>query len=231
MTLTTESLADVVDELLAEIAPDDAALYRPRFNIAPSDLCWIVTPDAERRRVLVPARWGYVAGRRSIINVRAETLASGSGFREAFHARRCAIVSDGFFEWNAAKAPFWFHRSGGGLVLMAGICQAPEPTDPAARPRFTVVTTRPNPLVGEVHDRMPVILERDVLDTWLTSESAPAVTRLLAPAADGVLASRPVSRRVGSVKNDDPACILPLPEDGDASAAEPARASRQTSLF
>lgn len=230
MTLTTESMAEVVDGLLAGIAPDDAALYRPRFNMAPSDLGWIVAPDAENERVLVPAVWGYRAGERSLINVRAETLASGAGFREAFHSRRCVVVSDGFFEWNRAKAPFWYHRQGGGLVLMAGLYQ----TSPhAARPRFTVITTRPNPLVAAVHDRMPVVLERDGLDAWLTSESAVAVTRLLAPAAETVLVATPVSRRVSSVKNDDPACVLPLSAQGDATAEVETRhaSSRQTTLF
>ena len=77
MTLTTESIADVVDELLAEISPADAALYRPRFNVAPSDLHWIVGRGDAGRRILLPAVWGYLAGSRALINVRATQCDSG----------------------------------------------------------------------------------------------------------------------------------------------------------
>jgi putative SOS response-associated peptidase YedK len=125
MTLTTTDLADVVDALVAEIAPEDARRYRARFNVAPSDLHWIV--DVRRgHRVLHPAIWGYLASGRPLINVRSEPLADGKGFREALESRRCVVVSDGFLEWTKpAREPFWYHRTSGGLVLLAGLYQHP----------------------------------------------------------------------------------------------------------
>jgi putative SOS response-associated peptidase YedK len=245
MTLTTSSIADVVDELLAEISPGDTELYRPRFNVAPSDLHWIVERQGGNR-LLVPAVWGFGGSRRALINVRGETLASGTAFREAFRASRCVVVSDGFLEWSAEKTPFWYHRADGGLVLMAGLyqrvrdtCAVPSSHSPPSpsvaspsRPRFTVITTRPNGLVSQVHDRMPVVLPRDRIDDWLTGEPTDAVTRLLAPADEDLLVATPLSRRVNSVKHDDPACLAPSLDDGARDQKVKGRSSsRQTSLF
>ncbi|MEO8212691.1 MAG: SOS response-associated peptidase, partial [Myxococcales bacterium] len=182
------------------------------------------------RRVLVPAMWGYLASASSrlLINVRGEQVASGGGFRRAFDARRCVMVTDGFFEWDQRRMPYWYHRPDGGLILMAGLSQAPgakEQTGPRF-PRFTVLTTRPNQVVAQVHNRMPVIIPPDRLDLWLTAEPA-AASRLIAPAPDEALVATAVSRRVNSVKNDDPGCLTPAaPTD-----APPPAPPRQGSLF
>src|SRR4051794_28938408 len=125
-TLSNHDLNDLLRELHADLALDDAApLFRPRYNIAPSDTHWIVEARGDGR-VLAPAVWGYLASGRQLINVRGEQIASGRGFRQAFDRRRCVLVTDGFFEWNRSRAPFWYHRPDGGLVLLAGLFQEPD---------------------------------------------------------------------------------------------------------
>lgn len=208
MTLTRKDVFEIVEELDAEVSDDDARLYRPRYNVAPSDRHWILRAEGDGR-VLVPATWGYLAGGKPLINVRAEQVASGRGFRDAFQDRRCAVITDGFFEWNDKREPTWFHRRDGGLVLLAGLYHRP-PDAPA--PRFTVLTTRPNKMVAAVHDRMPVAIDpRDAtaLEAWLTAAAPTEVTRWLAPAPEDLLIATPVSRHVNSVKNDDPQCVAP----------------------
>ena len=223
-TLTKDDFEGIARDLDAEFSPDDARLYRPRFNIAPSDLHWIVEAGADKR-VLVPAQWGYLASGKPLINVRGEQVGSGRGFREAFQSRRCLVVTDGFYEWDRAKSPFWFHRQDGGLVLLAGLFQPPMAGAAAGppRPRFTILTTRPNRAVAAVHDRMPVVVAPAAIDDWLTAEPALAAT-LLRSAPDDALAVRQVSKRVGSVKNDDPACLEPV-------TATDAKPPAQGSLF
>jgi putative SOS response-associated peptidase YedK len=159
-TLRKKKLKDVADALDAEYGPDDEPLYRPRYNVAPTDLVWIVEYSADRR-VLRPARWNYlVSGGRPLINLRGENVGSGTGHRDAFASRRCAVVTDAFYEWpGKGLAPFLFHRADD------------------VHARFTVLTTRPNALVARVHDRMPVILpvERLALlrQVWALEEGAP----------------------------------------------------------
>ena len=59
MTLTIETIEEIADMLDAEVAPDDARRHRRRYNVAPSDVHWILEYGADRR-VLTPAHWGYV---------------------------------------------------------------------------------------------------------------------------------------------------------------------------
>ena len=220
-TLRKKTLREVADDLDAEYAADDEPLYRARFNVAPTDVAWIVEFGADRR-VLRPATWNYlVSSGRPLINLRGESVGSGTGYREAFASRRCAVVTDGVYEWPPTKgsAPTWFHRADDGLVLLGGLFQRPKSDDVHAR--FTVLTTRPNALVARVHDRMPVILPVESLDEWLAAEPADAV-RLIGPAPADALVATAVSKHVNSVRNDDPACVVPA-EHG----AEPA----QRSLF
>jgi putative SOS response-associated peptidase YedK len=212
-------MSDVAEALDAEYAAADEQLYRPRFNVAPTDQAWIVEygPD---RRVIRPATWNYqVRDGRPLINVRGEQLASGAGFRDAFDSRRCAVVTDGFYEWpGKGLAPFWFHRADGGLVLLGGLFQRPRGAD--RYPRFTVLSAPPNRLVAAVHDRMPVVVPLVELDDWLTGQPARAA-RMLGAAPEDALISTAVSRHVNSAKHDDPACIA------DAAPETPA----QRSLF
>jgi putative SOS response-associated peptidase YedK len=214
VTLTKTGIRGLASDLDAEFSPEDEALFRPRYNVAPSDVHWMVEGRGDAR-VLLPAVWGYPTATRSLVNVRGEQVASGAGFREAFRARRCAVVTDGFYEWNARREPFWFHRADGGLVLLAGLYHAGAE---AQRPRFTILTTRPNHLMTPIHDRMPVVLANATLDDWLTAPPARAA-QLIAPAADAALVVQAVSKRVNSVKHDDPGCLA-APE-----------APRQGSLF
>ena len=154
VTLTIDDIDEIAGMLDAELSPEDARRYKRRYNVAPSDRHWILEYGADRR-VLVPAKWGYVPTspssssgrvRKPLINVRGEQVGSGHGFREAFASRRCAVVTDGFFEWNARREPFWYHRADGGLVLLGGLFQGAADTE--REPRFTVLTTRPNKLIA-----------------------------------------------------------------------------------
>lgn len=196
--------------------------YRPRWNIAPTDPHWIVRMQREDREAL-PARWGLVQfGSRdakraaSQINARAETLDSRPAFRNAWRkSRRCAVPADGFFEWvgpKEARQPIWFHRPDNSIFFFAGLYESWQPTPDMWQRTFTIITTSPNGLVAPIHDRMPVIVPAEHLDDWLFQANEPAaVQQLLVPAPDSYLIATPVSPRVNSVKNDDPACLEPVP--------------------
>jgi putative SOS response-associated peptidase YedK len=223
VTLTMDDVDELADALDAELSPEDARLYKRRYNGAPSDRHWILEYGADKR-VLVPAKWGYLStlptssssgrARKPLINVRGEQVGSGHGFRDAFASRRCAVVTDGFFEWNARREPFWYHRADGGLVLLGGLFQSAAETE--REPRFTVLTTRPNELIAAVHDRMPVIVPAAQIDEWLTAPPAEAAA-LIRPAPADALIATSVSRRVNKVANDDPGCLAPAAPDAQGS--------------
>lgn len=202
---------------ILDAAPDDeeAAAWRPRYNVAPTQLHPILRAVDGTRR-LGRAVWGLPpVEHRPVINARAETLAERPMFRDALARRRCVVPVDGFFEWQGAQ-PYWYHRPDGGLLLLAGLWEeGPPGPDGVARPRFVVVTTAPNRLVAPVHDRMPAILPPGCIGQWL---ARPALD-LVAPAPDDALVATPVSPRVSSPAHDD------------AKLLEPVRPRTQLSLF
>lgn len=226
-TLTRKSMEELATALDVEVRPEYGAMYRPRYNIAPTDQHWIVRTKYERRELL-PAAWGLVnswqtdaKGAFRQINARSETAPSRPAFREAYERRRCVVPADGFFEWTGtkqARQPIWFHQPDGGLLLFAGLQESwRKPETGEWQRTFTILTTAANELVARVHDRMPVILPAERVDEWLhvpaddvaRKQYAEGLRPVLAPAAEGVLVATEVSMRVNSVQNDDAVCLAP----------------------
>jgi putative SOS response-associated peptidase YedK len=205
-TLTRPDLSGVARLLGAELDPNDAAAWCPRYNVAPGQQAFVARAAGGRVR-LAPARFGF-AGRkgRLVANARSETAGRLPMFRQPLREGRCVVPSDGFFEWQGGggrRFPLWYHRPDGDLVLMAGLVR-PAPDGGL---EFVILTTPPNEEVRGVHDRMPALLSSEEAVAWLAGpEPAP-----LRPAAEGGLEARPVSPRVNSVANDDPDCLAPPP--------------------
>ncbi len=136
MTLSRRELAELADELDAMPMAGAADVYRPRYNVAPTDIHPIVRLDGPQRR-LQPAVWGFAPsapGRPPLFNARAETAPIKDSFRDAFVNGRCVVPADGFYEWagtGQARRPFWFHRADGKLLLFAGLY---EPSATAGAP-------------------------------------------------------------------------------------------------
>jgi putative SOS response-associated peptidase YedK len=74
---------------------------------------------------------------------------------------------------------------------------------------FSIITTTANELVSAIHDRMPVILDRDDYGRWL-SNIEPDPRDLLMPYPAEPMTMWPISRRVNSPANDDPELLTPV---------------------
>ncbi len=235
-TLTRRDFEQLAAELGAEVRAEDAALFRPRYNIAPTDQHWVLRQKYEQRQLL-PAKWGLVnswaadaKGAFKQINARAETALKRPAFRDAFIERRCVVPADGFFEWIGAKEarrPVWFHAPDDGLLLFAGLYESwHDPQSDAWQRTFTILTTDANGVVASVHDRMPVIVPPERVEEWLfipaqnKQSRAQDLLALMRPAGDGVLVATEVSRRVNSVANDDADCLA-LAGDSDLAIEAP----------
>lgn len=72
-----------------------------------------------------------------------------------------------------------------------------------------MIITEPNKSVGEVHDRMPVLLAEKDFGPWLNGAAG---LELLKPAPDDMLQRWPVSKRVNSSRApaDGPTLIEPI---------------------
>jgi len=197
------------------VASDSFVDYRPRYNVAPTQMHYVVRVKFENREVL-PARWGLVntwakdaSTAAKNINARAETVESRRAFREAFIKRRCVVPADGFFEWTGpktARQPTWFHREDNQLLLFAGLYESWRPKPDQWETTFTILTTDANAVTRQYHDRMPVILADRDADDWMDPRAPDplALKKLLVPAPADLLIATPVSPDVNDVDNDSP---------------------------
>jgi putative SOS response-associated peptidase YedK len=195
----------------------------PRYNIAPTDPVLAVrlfdgSRDLGRLRWgLVPGRWAEEQSGRPLINARVETLATQSAFAESFRERRCLIPADGFYEWltdERGKRPVWLSRPDGDLFAFAGVwAELRRKGSDDVLHSCAIVTCPPNGLIGPIHDRMPVILDRGAESSWLDPDgSAEELLELLVPAPDDALVAREVPDLVNDVREDGPALIEPRQE-------------------
>jgi putative SOS response-associated peptidase YedK len=211
-TITRIELEEIANELGADLDAADAGRYRPRYNLAPTDLSWLLVLTEGKRRI-VPAVWGLPGNKKPIINVRGESIARGA-FRHHPHA---LFIADGFYEWHpASKQPHWLRRADGKLLLLAAIDAPLAAASSRAALATSVITVAAGPDVAPLHDREPALIAPERADEWLRGGGS----ELLQPAPAGTLTATPVSARVNRVANDDPMCILPVPA-----------AARQRSLF
>lgn len=183
----------------------------PRYNIAPGDDLLAVT-NAEPG-VADTLEWGFVphwiddpADAPTPINARCETVHEKRMFEEAFRERRCVVFADGFYEWAGArgnKQPYRIERIDREPYTYAGLWDTWKPSEGPERATCTILTTEANEVVGEVHDRMPVMLERGEESTWLGDDGPLEWRSVLEPYPADELRAYPVSKRVNSPANDD----------------------------
>lgn len=206
------------------VDPEDAA-SAPRFNVAPTDPLTVVIERPAEGRVVEQHRWGLIpsfsksakSGAR-IINARAETAATSPAFRTSFVKRRAIVPSDGFYEWRRSgpvKQPFFLHPPQDAVLAMAGLWAVwKDPDTGVWVPSAAVITTAANRFVSSIHDRMPVLLPREVWDDWLDPavDDLDYLRSLLEPAPDDVLDMYPVSTAVNSVRNQGPNLLEPIEE-------------------
>jgi putative SOS response-associated peptidase YedK len=207
----------------------------PDYNVAPTKRVYAVVTREERELRVV--RWGLVPfwakdpkiGSR-MINARAETVSAKPAFRHAFRRRRCLLPADGYYEWQrpdgssndapggksgGAKQPYFITRGDGGPLAFAGLYELwrdqalPDDHERAWLWTATVITTSATDDLGQIHDRMPMVIEPDRWPDWLdpAHDDPAGLAALLAPAASAGLIAYPVSTAVNSVRNNGPDLI------------------------
>lgn len=196
-----------------------------------------VDEPAPPRRQLRLLTWGLVPawskdlkmGLR-MTNARAESVLGNGAFAQAARARRCLVPAEGWYEWQVSptaldakgkprKQPFFIHRADGEPVAFAGLYefwrdQEVDADDPNAwLTTFTIITTAADPGMDRIHDRQPLVLEREQWEHWLDpDETDPEVVRtFLEFSAPGRFQAHPVGRGVGATRNNGRGLLDPAP--------------------
>ena len=153
-----------------------------------------------------------------MINARGETVADNRAFKNAFQKRRCLILADSFYEWKGTgknKQPMRILLRSEEPFAFAGIWETwRDKTQPEAEPisSCSIITTVPNSLVEPIHDRMPVMLPRELEPDWLdpNNQDTGLLREILLPYDPGLMKTYDVSTLVNSARNQGPELILPL---------------------
>jgi putative SOS response-associated peptidase YedK len=200
------------------------------WNVAPTQPVYAVAGSRGVRQ-LGQLRWGLVpswaespATAARMINARAETVEDKPAYRNALARRRCIIPAGAFYEWQLTgpvdakrtKQAWAIARRDGLPLAFAGLWEVwHDPTQPDLAPlrSCTIVTTAANGLIRPIHERMPVILPREVWPVWLGEAAATPeeLLALLVPYPAELMRVHPIGPRVGNVRNDDPDLLAPLP--------------------
>ncbi|MEK3837362.1 SOS response-associated peptidase [Paenibacillus sp. FSL R7-0128] len=204
-----------LEEILSHYLIDDSktATLQPNYNVAPMHNipAVIATNDGKRLEEL---RWGLVpfwakddkVGSK-MINARAETVAQKPAFKRLLKSKRCIIPADGFYEWKkdgSTKQPYRILKSDGNIFSFAGLYDTWEDPEGKKISTCTIITTTPNSLMADIHDRMPVILRSEDKADWLErdNDDVESLLKLLRPYDASKMRAYKVPSAGGNVRNN-----------------------------
>ncbi len=211
----TSDMETLLYRFSAIVQPDLDLL--PRYNIAPTQEVISIVSDGTHNR-LGNLRWGLIpfwaknrAIGRKMINARSETLHEKPSFSQLLTSKRCLVLANGFYEWkreNNEKQPMYIKAQDDQPMAFAGLWDKCQHPSGEVLSSCTIITTTPNRLMEAIHNRMPVILNKDSEQLWLdTSISDHEVLQpLLVPCADRYLEAYKVSNMVNNPRNESPEC-------------------------
>jgi putative SOS response-associated peptidase YedK len=207
------------DAVRAYFAYSEQPNFPLRANIAPTQPVPIVLAerngagDVSRHFRLM--RWGFLPSFIKdpkdyplVINARSDSAAEKASFKNALRRRRCLFLADGFYEWqratDAPSRPFLIRRQDRLPLGMAGLWETWIGLNGEEVETACVLTTSSNGVMSAVHDRMPVLLEQQQFDLWLSPDErdAEAAAHMMRPAAEDVLELVEIGPAVNKVAND-----------------------------
>lgn len=195
-----------------EVKNVDELELRPNHNISPGQDILAIIHDGKQNRAGF-LKWGFVPPFAKdekigykMINARSETVDQKPSFRSSFVSKRCVIVADGFYEWknvNGNKEPYKFKVKEEELIAFAGLWSGWKKPDGKMLYTCTILTTKANEVMKDIHDRMPVILDKREVDIWLNINTSDKDTLLpmLKPLPEDKLYYYPVERDLKQQKS------------------------------
>ena len=165
--------SDMENEIEKVVHDIDRRIHQDRFlgDIRPTDVAPVIEMSNQRLK-LNTSRWGYPLskGKSLVINARVESVMDKPAFRDGIRYHRLLIPASGFYEWNSMKEKNIFSRSDETVLYIAGFCDWFE-----NERRFVILTTAANDSMIKVHDRMPLIIEKEQFTDWFDNDRMEAI--------------------------------------------------------
>ncbi|HWT73355.1 MAG TPA: SOS response-associated peptidase [Mobilitalea sp.] len=159
----TVEQSDEVLEILEKLNAKFQGKEARTGEVFPTNLAPILI---EEKKEISPTLsvWGFPKfdGKGVIINARSETAFEKKTFRDSLLNRRCIIPSTGFYEWDSEKRKYLFRLEGTNALYMAGLYMYS-----GEEMRYVILTTDANESMKEIHNRMPLVILKEDIGTWI----------------------------------------------------------------
>lgn len=164
-TLFTEEQTEDIRNIIREVQEKQPENNMKSGEIFPTNTAPILKAEGSQLGADL-AIWGFPKfdGKGVIINARSETAEQKKMFRESLLTRRCVIPSTGFYEWSQdeRKQKYLFRLPDTTALYMAGFYNEFK-----GERRYVILTADANSSISDVHNRMPVVLDRSSLIDWV----------------------------------------------------------------
>ena len=201
------------------ISKDINKKITPHYNIAPTQKIPVIYKNKNQENKIEFMKWGLVPfwakdpkiGYK-MINARAETLTQKPSFKHLLKSKRCLVPSSGFYEWkriDKRKIPYYIGIKNSKIFSFAGLYDNWKDSVGNELKTFTIITTNSNNTLKPIHNRMPVILEREFEEDWLDvkTHDFDSLKQMLKPYPDDKMIAYAVSTEVNNPSNDNPELI------------------------
>lgn len=149
-------------------------------EVRPTDIAPVIAPNSERKPAVFPMQWGFRNPDHdfTVFNARCETAGTKPTFSEAWKSHRCIIPASYYFEWEHIKstdgkvktgAKYAIQPAGDDMTWLCGLYRMED-----SLPHFVVLTRDPVGELAAIHDRMPLMMSRDMIDAWIDPDADPA---------------------------------------------------------
>ena len=170
-----------------KFAPDTPAPnFEADWNKPPTEPMLVAIRSEDGKRVPKMMKWGLIPHwskddklQYATFNARSEDFRTKPSFRDAWKwGQRCLVVTDGFYEWKKLdpkgkqKQPYAIAMTDDAQMVMAGLWAKWKSLTAEEVLSCTILTCGPNSVMGELHNRMPVILDQADWPKWLGEEPA-----------------------------------------------------------
>lgn len=170
--------ASLIKEHFAVEINDD---YQPNYNAQPTDLLPVITSNNPEELSLF--HWGISPAftkskevSQKLLYAPVEEILSKASQRKNLKRQRCIIPADSFYDWKDVgkkeSIPYRFHLNNNSLFSIAGLWDNFEDEEGKKVHTFIILTTRANDDMQGITERMPAILNDDLMVEWLNEANA-----------------------------------------------------------
>ena len=164
------SFEDIEKLFQADLIQSPSISIQPSYNICPTQYSPVVVSAGEKY-YMENMHWGLIPSwskdskfATNLINARIETVEEKPSFKGLINTSRCIVIASGYYEWvqtDSGKQPYYIQGEDNVLPI-AGLWTRWNDTK-----SFTIITKSANSSVSNIHHRMPLIIEKNLIESFL----------------------------------------------------------------